>query len=267
MSEKNGGSGGKNGIQVHAQDGIAAGQSIVTAVGNNIRIVLASPARSTLVAVTLFAVIYGLTVQLMREDAADRRDDAAPVAPTTARSEPHRTSGTGAPTGPSSTAADVSPLASASPSHAPAPKDSSSADRSAPLRDCRSVGKGGVKLTPSDLQVRERGELSAHVNCETKDGEHLYYMVRIDNIMESRMPEKTGYYLKGELSARNASEQIKVDLWTAEPGSIRYGFVQLLRDDEYAKLKKESKENNGVIAALPQSSVTVSGEARVTRIA
>ncbi|MDQ0685752.1 MULTISPECIES: hypothetical protein [Streptomyces] len=268
MSGKNGGFGGKNrGPRVRAGKGTAGGRDAVYNRGDNAHFNFASPARDILFGVTLLVVIAGgLTMLWLSGNSdADHRDDAAPVSPTTARAEPRRTPSAGPSTGPPSLAPVRPSRTSAPPSPTPAPAALSGEDESAPLPDCRAVGEGGVALTPSELQVRDTGELSARVNCETKAGEHLYYMVRIDNIMNPGMQAKTGFYLKGELFAKNVPEQIDVDLRHAETGSIRYGFVQLLRDDEYARLKKESEANEGVIAALPRSSVTVSGEARVTR--
>ncbi|MER5717334.1 hypothetical protein [Streptomyces sp. NPDC002132] len=203
------------------------------------------------------------------------RGGAAPTVPSTTRPAPSRTPRAAVPpalTDPQPDKPSPSPTVS---SRTAAPTALSHTDEAAPLPEatpppaCRTAGTSGVELTPSNLEVRNQGYLSARVNCETKAGEKLYYMVRINNIMDAGKPSKPGYYLKEEVTARQASQRIEVDLQkgNAEPGSTRYGFVQLLRDDQLAALKGEETAdgNDGTIAKLPEGSVTVSGEARVVR--
>ncbi|MEV5438589.1 hypothetical protein AB0K80_21615 [Streptomyces sp. NPDC052682] len=246
------------------EGGVAGGRTAVSSKGDHNQFLFASP----LTNVVLLALIFLLGVVVLwprGSNGADHRDDAAPPSPSSTGAEPRPTAITGEHTASSDLAPDGPSRTSAPPFGTPAPAPLSGDGAGATLPDCRAAGEDGVQLTPPDLEVRDRGELSARVNCETKAGERLYYMVRIDNIMDSGNAPKTGFYLKGEIAARNASEHIDVDLRHAKPASIRYGFVQLLRYDEYAELKKESDRHKGVIAALPQNSVTVSGEARITR--
>ncbi|MFJ1734906.1 hypothetical protein [Streptomyces sp. NPDC088254] len=279
-----GGSRGENrGRRVDARNGHAAGGDFVYVRGSHIQVNQKPRVRRLRLALivtggTLSAVAGALTVLWVFSPTANSdadRGGAAPTVPSTTRPEPSRTPRAAVPpalTDPQPDKPSQSPTVS---SRTAAPTALSHKDEAAPLPeatpppDCRTAGTSGVELTPSNLEVRNQGYLSARVNCETEAGEKLYYMVRVDNIMDAGKPPKIGYYLKEEISARHASQQIAVDLQkaNARPGSVRHGFVQLLREDQLAALKREETAdgNDGTIAALPEGSVTVSGEARVVR--
>ncbi|WP_405444563.1 hypothetical protein [Streptomyces erythrochromogenes] len=89
-------------------------------------------------------------------------------------------------------------------------------------------------------------------------------MVRINNITKSANPGMSGWYLKEEVYEGRESQRININLQGKDPGSVRYGFVQLLREDEIAALELEAAQHDGVIlTGLPGSSRTVSDELKV----
>ncbi|MFE2524782.1 hypothetical protein ACFXEL_11150 [Streptomyces sp. NPDC059382] len=123
-----------------------------------------------------------------------------------------------------------------------------------------------MELSPSTaMSVSDVGELAARVKCAPAQGEHLRYMVKIANIMDDGKPQKAGYYLKQEIYASSAPQQIAIDLRNADHGSVRTGFVQLLRDDEVTALEREAAQHGGVLVGLPSGSSTVSGTVRILR--
>lgn len=135
------------------------------------------------------------------------------------------------------------------------------------LAPCREGGVTDVELTPPiAMSVSDVGELVARVKCLPAQEEHLRYTVKIGNIVDDGKPQKADYYLKQEIYASSAPQQIAIDLRNTDHGSVRTGFVQLLRGDEVTALEREAAQHDGVLASLASGIAVVSGTVRIRRL-
>ncbi|WP_314250948.1 hypothetical protein [Streptomyces sp. DSM 40907] len=254
---------------MRAEKGIASGGDAFNVNGHHIKVHVGRPSKRSIASIVLVVLLplSGIGWMLSAED--ERQPSAASASPS---ASPYASPSGISRIPEADTAGELSPSlpgpsSMSSPPGVPKPKFGAADAPVTPL--CREVGESGVQLTPSDeLRVSGVGSLRARVKCTTGPGEHLRYMVEIENIMDPPKPAKRGFYLKGEIYAGVADQRIEINFTKKDDPArdvVRYGFVQLLRDGEIVALEKEAAQqaDKATLAGLPGGSKTVSGKVRV----